>query len=234
MKREIKEQLGRIYEAPPPLHKKEFLQKWNYPSMSLMEFLTSQAAYIRKRNWGISAIVFVIAMFGAVMASKNLVWIISAFTPLLALTVLTECGRSENYEMEELEMATRFSLKSVILARMGILGMGNMIVLCFLLAVGIWDEALEPVQAGICIIMPYLLTAFIGLHIVRMVKGQEAVYFCVGAAVCVGSSVFLFREKFLQLYKGWNPLWWGGIVLLLCIGVARQYGGIINRTEELT
>lgn len=233
MKREIREQLGRIYEAPPPLHKKEFLQEWNSPAMSFAEFLASQASYIRKRNWGIAAAIFGVAILGTITASKNLVWVISAFTPLLALTVLTECGRSESYEMAELEIATRFSLRSVVLARMGILGVGNLAVLCFLFTVGVWDEALEPFQAGICIIMPYLLTTFLGLHIVRRIKGQEALYFCAGVAFCVGSSVFLFWEKFLLLYRGGNTLWWGGIVLLLCIGAARQYGSIINRTEEL-
>lgn len=234
MKREIREQLRRIYDAPPPLHKKEFLQEWNCPAMSFTEFMASQAAYIRKRNWGIAVAIFGIALLGTITASKNLVWIISAFTPLLALTVLTECGRSESYEMAELEMATRFSLRSVILARMGILGVENLAVLCFLLTVGVWDEALEPIQAGICIIMPYLLTTFLGLHIVRRVKGQEALYFCAGVAFCVGCSVFLLREKFLLFYGQWNPLWWGGIVLLLCIGAARQYSGIISGTEELT
>lgn len=108
MRRELKEHLKRIYEAPPPQHKKEFLQKWNQQRMNTWEFLFSQAAYIRKRIWGISVVVFVVSVLGAITASKNLVWTISALTPLLAAAVVTECGRSEHYEMEELEMATRF------------------------------------------------------------------------------------------------------------------------------
>ena len=234
MRRELKEHLKSIYEAPPHLHKKEFMQKWNHPPMNFWKFLFSQMAYIRKWIWGISAAIFTVAMFGAITAPKNLVWIISALTPLLAVTVITECGRSGNYEMAELEMATRFSLKSVILARMGILGMENLIVLGFLLAVGIWNEVFEPVQAGTCIIIPYLLTDFIGLQIVRRFKGQEAVYFCAGAAFCISAFTFLFRDIFIQICREWNPLWWVSIVLMLCVGVGGQYGNIISRTEELT
>lgn len=239
MRRELKEHLKSIYEAPPPLHKKEFLQKWNHPQINFWEFLFSQMAYIRKWIWGISAAVFTVAMFGTITASKNLVWIISALTPLLAVTVIVECGRSENYEMAELEMATRFSLRSVVFARLGILGLENLIVLCSLLVFGIKNAeikngGLELIWTGVCIIIPYLLTDFIGLQIVRRLKGQESVYFCAGAAFCISAFTFLFRDIFIQIYKEWNPLWWVSIVLLLCVGVAGQYGNIISRTEELT
>lgn len=239
MRRELKEHLKSIFEAPPPLRKKEFMQKWINPQMNFCGFLFSQMAYIRKWIWGISAAVFTVAMFGTITASKNLVWFISALTPLLAVTVITECGRSENYEMAELEMATRFSLRSVVFARLGILGMENLIVLCSLLVFGIKsvemkNGELELIWTGVCIIIPYLLTDFIGLQIVRRLKGQEAVYLCAGVAFCISASTFLFRDIFIQIYKEWNPLWWVSIVLLLCVGVAGQYGNIISRTEELT
>ncbi len=238
MRRELKEHLKRIYEAPPPQHKKEFLQKWNQQRMNTWEFLFSQAAYIRKRIWGISVVVFVVSVLGAITASKNLVWTISALTPLLAAAVVTECGRSEHYEMEELEMATRFSLRSVVFARLGILGMENLIVLCSLWFVSIKSAGtknfgLELIWTGACIMIPYLLTTFIGLYIMRRYSGQETMYFCVGVAVCVGVFVFLFQDALVHIYQEWNPIWWGGIAMLLCIGVVRQYGSIISRTEEL-
>lgn len=238
MRRELKEHLKSIYEAPPPLRKKEFMQKWINPQMNFCEFLFSQMAYIRKWIWGISAAVFTVAMFGAITASKNLVWIISALTPLLAVTVITECGRSENYEMAELEMATRFSLRSVVFARLGILGMENLIVLCSLLVFGIKNDGnrnggMELIWTGVCIILPYLLTDFIGLQIVRRFKEQEAVYFCAGAAFCISASTFLFRDILIRIYKEWNPLWWISIVLLLGGGVIRQYRNIIAETEEM-
>ena len=118
MKREIKAQLKSVYEAPPPLHKKEFMQKWNRPQMNIWEVMRSQAAYIRKWIWALSAVIFMVTVIGAVTAAANLMWVLSALTPFLAVTVIAECGRSEQYEMAELEMAARFSLKSVILMRL--------------------------------------------------------------------------------------------------------------------
>ena len=58
---------------------------------------------------------------------KDVLWIISALIPFIAMSILTENARSGIYLMAELEMAARFSLKSVILARMEILGKTSVI-----------------------------------------------------------------------------------------------------------
>lgn len=233
MRREWKAQLRSIYEAPPPQHKKEFLQKWNRPQMHIGAFLFSQLSYIRKWIWGISAVSFAASVFGVIVSYRNLVWLISALTPLLAVTVISECGRSEHYEMAELEMVTRFSLKSVLFARLWILGGGNALLLCLMLTAGIWKGESEPLQTGMCILIPYLLTAFIGLCIVRRFRGREAMYFCIGIAAAIGSFIFLSRDMLTRIYQGYDPIWWGCIMLLLCGGVIRQYRNIIVETEEL-
>ena len=233
MRQELKAQLRNIYEAPPPQYKKEFLQKWNRPRMHIGEFLFSQVCYIRKWIWGISAVGFMVSVFGIVVSYRNLVWMISAFTPLLAVTVISECGRSENYEMAELEMVTRFSLRSVLFARLWILGGGNALLLSLMLAAGIWNGEGEPFQTGVCILIPYLLTALIGLCIVRRFRGREAMYFCMGIAVAIGSFVFLSRDMLTRIYRRYDPVWWGCIMLLLSCGVIRQYRNIIAETEEM-
>ncbi|MDE7132562.1 MAG: hypothetical protein K2O65_12295 [Lachnospiraceae bacterium] len=233
MRRELKAQLRSIYEAPPPQHKKEFLHKWNQPRMHIGEFLFSQVCYIRKWIWGISAVGFMVPVFGIVVAYRNLVWMISALTPLLAVTVISECGRSENYEMAELEMVTRFSLRSVLFARLWILGAENALLLCLMWAAGIWNGEGEPFQTGVCILIPYLLTALIGLCIMRRFREREAMYFCTGIAAAIGSFVFLSRDMLTRIYRGYDPIWWGCIMLLLSDGVIRQYRNIIAETEEI-
>ena len=45
--------------------------------------------------------------------------------PFLVLISVTESTRSYRYEMEELELSSRFSLKSIVMARMVILGVGG-------------------------------------------------------------------------------------------------------------
>lgn len=233
MRPELKVQLRSIYEAPPPQQKKEFLQKWNQPRMHIGEFLFSQVCYIRKWIWGISVVGFMVSVFGIVVAYRNLVWMISALTPLLAVTIISECGKSENYDMAELEMVTRFSLRSVLFARLWILGAENALLLGLMFAAGIWNGEGEPFQTGVCILIPYLLTALIGLCIVRRFRGREAMYFCTGIAAAIGSFIFLSRDMLTRIYRGYDPIWWVCIMLLLGGGAIRQYRNIISETEEM-
>lgn len=137
MKQHLRQELKNVFDAPQPLHKRAFLRTLEQPKISILAFVLTQLGYIRRWVWIISALVFVLSAAGAAGLPSDTVWVASALMPLLALTVVSESGRSQNYEMAELEMATRFSLRSVVLARLGILGMENLIVLGLLLPVGI-------------------------------------------------------------------------------------------------
>lgn len=232
MKQKFKEDLILAFETPPPLRKKEFLRKLKLPKISTAEFIFSQLGYIRKWIWGVSALIFGISLIGSVVLSVDMLWVISAFTPLLALTLLSESGRSESYDMTELEMATRFSLRSVLFARLGILGMENLSLLCLLAPFGSWNNALTPVQAGAYIITPFLLTTFSGLRIVHKYRGREAIYICAGITSCISFSVFFTHMTFPQIYQRTHLVWWMGAMLLLSIGTVTQYSRIISGNTQ--
>lgn len=232
MKQTLKDKLRYAFEAPAPLRKEEFLRSLSQPRMNLCEFIVSQVGYIRKWIWGVSALVFALSLLAAKVFPKDMVLVISALTPLLALTVVSECGRSESYEMAELEMATRFSLRSIVIARLGILGAENLVLLCLLIPLGIWKDLLNPIMLGIFILTPYLLTAFIGLNIVRKFRGREAIFFCAATAALVSITVSLFGHMFPQSYQGGYLVWWIAVAMLLCVGIVRQTCQLINKTEE--
>lgn len=234
MKQEIKDELHRSFEAPAPLGKREFFRKLNPPQMSIWEFTLSQAGYIRKWAWGISAAVFAVSLFAVGMFPAHMLWILSALTPLLALTVLAECGRSESHEMAELEMATRFSLRSVIIARLGILGGENLLLLFLMIPMSIHHNTVNPIASGLYILTPYLLTAFTGLHIVRRFRGREGIYLCMTVSLCISLSVSFFHGPLLPLLFGEQFPWWVLLILFLCGGTVRQAYQFINRMEELT
>ncbi len=129
MKRLLKE----CFEAPEPKKKREFIASLPSPDVSIMDFLLSQAAYIPKWIWSLSALIFVVALVGAGYLKKDMLWCVSACMPLLALAPVTESGRSQRWNMAELEMSSRFSLKSVLLARLGILGLADLLLFFLLL-----------------------------------------------------------------------------------------------------
>lgn len=228
-----KNELKQAFDAPSPLRKREFMRQLDCPRMRIREFLFTQIGYIRKWVWCVSAFTFIASVLSAAFLSDDILWIISALTPLLALTIISESGRSECYEMAELEMATRFSLKSVVLARLGILGVTNLMLLCLLVPIGLWNNVFSPVASGLYIITPYLLTTFFGLFIVRKFKGREAIYACAGVTVCISFSVLFSHSAVSHIYQENYLVWWAAGALALCIGTGKQYITIINRTEEL-
>lgn len=233
MKRPWKEDLRQAFEAPEPLRKEEFLQRFAKPSMSSFEFVRIQLMYIRKWIWVLSATIFIISLAAAACLKVDMVWVISALTPILALTIISESGRSQTYEMAELEMATQFSLKSVILARLGIVGIENVVLLCLMVPIGILNSVVSPLQAGLYIVVPFLLTTFCGLYTVRRFRGREASYICTGIACIVSFSMVFCHGNLPEIYEETYVIWWIAAVIILGAETGKQCYKMINRMEEL-
>lgn len=228
-----KRELRRTFAAPPPQRKREFLRQWGMPRMSVFRFLLTQTGYIRKWVWCVSALIFAAAVVGAGVLSRNMLWEISALTPLLALAAVCESGRSECYEMAELELATRFSLRSVTMARLCILGAENLVLLCLLTLLGLWHSGFPSPAAGVYILTPFLLTSFLGLYALRRIRGREGVSVCAGLALFISVSVFFTHNSFPYLYAESCLSWWIAGALALCAGIAVQYATMLKQTEEL-
>lgn len=232
MNKQLKKVLQESFLAPEPQKKREFFQTMPFPPISFWEFLKIQAAYIRKWVWLLSSLLFFAAFFGAEYTEKNMLWILSALVPLLALSILTECGRSEACGMAELELSTRFSLKSVWLARLGMLGIANVLLLVFLMPFAWKNSPMSLFQTGVYLLCPYLLTVFLGLAVTRKFHGREASYMCLGIAltVSVGNCVLSLNVP-LCYEKPFLP-WWFAALVLCGIGVFRESRQMIKQTEE--
>lgn len=227
-----KKDLKQAFEAPEPVRKREFLRLLDYPKMSVPAFLFSQMSYIRKWVWCVSFLVFIVAILGVAFVPNTVLWLLSALTPLLALTVVSESGRSERYKMAELELATRFSLRSVTFARLTILGLLNLLIFGIFLFLGVWNDTATPLAVGLYIVTPFLFTSFTGLYIVRKFKGQEAMYICVSTSV--GISVFLFSSHNIipLLYEEQCLILWMIVAIILLFGNGRQCIAMVKQTGE--
>ena len=230
--KDMKRMLQTAYEAPEPLKKENFLRKLPKAQINHTEFMLLQAAYMKKWVWIVSVLVLGIALKGASFLERNMLGVFSALMPFIALTVTTENTRSAAYGMEELEMASRFSLRSVVLARMGILGGVHFVLICCLIPVSLQNQIYGPLQAGVYLTVPYLLTVIPGLMAARRIHGKESGYVCAGIAVIVsvafitqGSSGVVYREKYFS--------WWLAVFLVLIIMLGAEWRRTIKETEEL-
>lgn len=190
-----------------------------------------QLFYIKKWMWIFSAGIF---FLGAIL-SRNLdretVWVISALIPFLALTLLTESGRSRVYGMDELEYATRFSLKSLMLARMGSLGLfhGVILLLLFLcIGTGFFPEP----EDMLYFLVPYFLTVSLGLSLLRRFRGREILYISLGVPAFVSLFVAVANQIY-PLYSISMVKWWGIACLLVMIFTVKETVLFFRQTEEL-
>lgn len=228
-----KDGLKQAFDAPRPVKKGDFLRHMDLPRIPVHEFLFVQMGYICKWSWWISILVFTASVLGLAFLPGTVLWLISGLTPILALTIISENGRSELYKMAELEMATRFSLRSVTFARLAILGLMNLLILLVLLPIGLWNGTAAPFAAALYIITPFLLTSFIGLYIVRNFRGQEAIYACVGTSVGISISLFLSHNVIPFIYREECLCVWMAAALALLLGNGKQCVAMIKKTEEL-
>ena len=120
-------QIREFCSSPQPENKREFFQQLKEQgiinrrplAMSHGEFLACQLFYVDKWIWMLSGILL---LFLAGICYRHPGNYPFALTPLLAAGILVETRRSFRWKMAELEHAARFSLRSVILGRMFLVG----------------------------------------------------------------------------------------------------------------
>lgn len=220
-----------MYEAPEPMGKQEFLKQFDTCYLSMGQFMRQQIWYMKKWMWFFSAGIFFLgAMIGRKL-DRETVWVISSIIPFLALTFLTESGRSKAYGMDELEYATRFSLKSLMLARMGVLGLFHGVIL-LLLFLCIHPGFFPEPEDMLYILVPYFLTVSIGLSLLRRFRGRETLYISMGVPAFVSLFVGVANQIY-PLYSISMVRWWVLAWAFVIVFTVKEMILFFRQTEEL-
>lgn len=233
------------FEAPAPQGKREFLQKLSAPPVSMWRFVRTQAAYISSLAWIMSSAVAAAAFLyagimrrewfrGAAQGTQgNTLWFVSAVIPILALVAVAENARSEIHGMEELELASRFSLKSVVLARMELLGGVHFALLCTISFLCRTEGRI--LQTVVYIFVPYLATVAGSTWIVRRIHGREALYGCAALAAAIGVVPVQasWQAALFDPYKAEYFGWWMAAFVVMAGLTFLEYGRKISETEEM-
>lgn len=231
--KQIKQELFFYYQAPKPDRKQEFLQHFSEPGITSWQFMRVQAGYIKKWIWGISIVLLLLLLSCCSFFRKDILNVMASFAPFIAMSLLAESSRSYVYGMEELELATRFSLKSVLLARMGILAVFHLFLLLVMVLFSIGSDAGQYSLAGIRILLPYFTSISVGLPLIRHFHGRESGYLCVAIAVIVSILSWYLQE--ILVWRGAVPLLptFGILLILEMIFGAIESTKLFKQSEEL-
>ncbi len=236
MKRQLKKGIQKVFEAPKPnkREKERFLRTLPQPRISMLQFIMTQAAYLRKWALFLSILLLFPAFIGAYCIDQNTLWTVSALMPFLGLLVVAEGTRSTMYGMDEFEMSTRFSLKSIVLARMSVLGLLDFLILCCAIPLCYSSSNISILQTALYLFVPYLLTVNINLWITRHFRSKEVIYAYLSITVLVSVSNaglhlmadFVYQLPFVK--------WWLILSALLAGAMIYEIYITIKQTEELS
>ena len=236
MKNEWKDLLNEAFYAPEPQNKQAFLKNLRPRKVSTFEMLLEQVRYIRLSVWIMAIAIIAFAISGSIMHVEETEELIPVIMPFLAGVSVLETGKSRKCGMTELEMVTRFSLRSVIFARMLILGILYLLILCITSPVIAAAFGGKTVATAVHILIPYLVTMSISLMIERSKWGRKSEY----TSLAVSSLISLFTiwtqsydptmvRKYAEAIDNWGIL----IVILLATTTVFEQYKTINYMEEL-
>lgn len=226
---ELKQELKTVFQAPAPQKKTAFLRTMEKQPISNTAFVWMQLRYMRVSILLTSTIGFALLLLCGIDPKPEILRVFSAFSPFLALTVLGAAQRSYSCGMEEMEFATRFSLKSVVLARMGCISVLNgLLLLAMVLILGrteIWV-----LKSGVSLLLPYFTTISISLPLTRKYHGKGTSYFCVFASALVSVCTIYVQISAIEL----SIIGIAAVLTAEVIVIVSESAKLIHQTEELT
>ena len=233
MNRKLKQALSDAFYAPPPARKAAFLKRHRRRELGRWELITLQVRYIRWWVWLLSLVLSSFILMTVTLSAESTPWYIAALTPFLALLVITENGRAQLYQMDELELACRMSRQSVILARMVALGLFHLALFGLLTPLlAVWSTV-GAAQAGVYLLTPYLLTAALGMELTRRIRGREGLLACGVVAAVISVSGPLAVNIRPALYQPENLIWWGAALAAAMIAAAVEFALNVKNMGEL-
>ncbi len=219
MGRKIKKHIVEIrkyFEAPEPQEKSTFINKACRENISgnrisLWYMLWVQFSFISKWIWIVSALLFICCFITSRYIAEEIIWLLSGVMPFIVAFSLSESMRSVIYGMQEFEMSSRFTLKSIIMSRVIILGAGNM----FLLFIAVFLAGNSMWRNIIYMLVPYLSSAIGGFVILRKFPAREGVYLsCVFSGIISIIDIKLVNDYSFIYEARYTGIWITAVLLM--------------------
>lgn len=229
-------ELKAVYQTEKPLRKEAFLTYIREQgrlclrpaAMTQGEFLLRQLAYTQKRVWILSALVLLVITWLCRQSSGVYPF---AMTSLLSAGILAETGRSFHHGMHELEYASRFSFRSVMLARLFLVGTADTLGLFLVIAVICPGLPYSLTRIFLYMMVPYLSASFLGSLYERRHRtdsGWGSVMICAALSAAFAAAPAVCRG----LYDGRYTVYWLLLFAVLLCSAAASMRKWIIQTEE--
>ena len=213
--------------------KDEFIKKYRQRELNCGELLCMQLQYMGAQLTAIGGYALAMLLGTLTDIDADLAKVFAVLAPLAALFALTGLGKSRKYGMEEIEMSSRFSLRTIKIIRLAIIGFAGLAVMlaasCALKAVTGMSLFVSFAAAGV----PYLVTTFLCMLLIRRWHSPKNIYGCVVIAACVCAAMFGGIDVLECCWTGLCRAALPGVFLISAALTAAEACRYIKESEEL-
>lgn len=214
---------------------REILRKTERERITFLRFLTRQAVFIGWKIWmlQIPFLLVVSRVFAGVYEggeTRYLVKLLACLSVLVLMTALPFIYRSVHYRMQEVEGATRFSSVRLLMAKLAMIGIGDLLVFGGIFAAVVWKTSLQAEHVFLSLCFPFLFAASGCLYMLGHCKAKR---FFAGSmslcTVCIWLSAFWSGDCGALAEKSFLTAWFVlcGLLALFCV---RQFRYILYRS----
>lgn len=201
------------------LSRKEVFQKQNRKRISLARFLVKQIPLIGWKLWGFQA-VFLLSVYGVLSdlsdylkSPPRLAKLLFCLSIMVVMTALPLLYRSIRWQMQELETTTHFSLIKLLLARLIVIGIGDLSLLGGILLTALAKTSLSADSAVIYLCLPFLLS---GSGCLFMLGHFPPGRFLAGSLLFCSALILVFAGLPLQCALLFHPAF-SAVRIILCV-----------------
>ena len=166
--------------------KTRFLRTIYSPNISLFRFIKNQFKLINRKIYLSCVLYFLVLMILLLSSKANQCLLLAAGAPFFSLLIVAVVNTSANYKMEELEMASLFSLKMVIIARLLIITSITVLLIIIMSLITSSIKDISLLQIICFFFVPYLLNMFLNLKIMKSQR-KEGIKYClvISSVICL-------------------------------------------------
>ena len=244
MKNDIETRLREVYRNVPPapradgmantiIQGNKILQATE-SQVSFLQFFFRQFGFIRKKVWFYQIGILLICSIGLFFLydSSEIIAILSAASPLIVLSSISEIARSYVYETMEIEISTRFSFKQLMITRICIIGLMDIFFLTILMVISGLQLSIGIFSVIIYICVPFLLTCFGCLWVLNHFKQKDCNYYCVALGLFISFALGMISYRYPSIYEV-SAIWcWVILFIIAFIGVMLEVFKMIKNCKN--
>lgn len=229
----LKKMLADCYKVEQSEKQKSFIRKYQRRELIFTELLYIQFKYMWISCAAILILLLGVTAYLAITVDDNAIFLISSIMPFAAIIALIGLGKSSRFGMEELEMATRFSVRMIKSIRLVLVGIAGLLAVGVTSIVSFFFLNMQLRSAALFCAYPYMITTYACMIVIRKWHAKENIIGCVAIAAMV--SVFTITKCIFCLCLMLQLSEMTGLLLLLFIVIitAREIYLYLKESEEL-